>query len=54
MKKISLIFECVGFTIMMIGGASMDNPSIILPLIMTFGGLGILSIGWWIDEEYAS
>ena len=37
-------FIAIGFVLTMIGGASMDSDSLILPLIMVAIGLIILSI----------
>ena len=41
----------VGFILMMLGGAAMDNPTLI-PMLMAFGGLGICYVGYVIEQEY--
>lgn len=53
LKITAKIMEGVGFMSMMLGGAGMDNDSILLPLIMAFGGIGIMVAGCQIDEIIA-
>ena len=53
LKITAKIMEGVGFMSMMLGGSGMDNDSILLPLIMAFGGIGIMAAGCQIDEIIA-
>lgn len=53
MKLISKALEAIGMTSMLVGGCSMDSPSIIIPMIMAFVGVGVMLTGMYLDEAYA-
>ena len=52
MKILTKILISIGFILIMVGGAGMDNPSILIPVIMAFGGLGIMAAGFGIQEIF--
>ena len=52
MKIITKIMQGAGITLVLIGGAGMDNASIMIPVIMAFSGLGILAAGWGIENAF--
>ena len=49
MKAFSKVMETLGITLLFLGIASMDNPTMI-GAVMLFGGLGILFGGASIEE----
>lgn len=52
MRIFSRVLEGIGFVMLMLGGAGMDNASLILPVIIVFSGIGVMTAGWRLDEEY--
>ena len=54
MKVLSKVLEGIGFASLMVGGAAMDSVSMVFPITLAMVGLGILFLGWHIDEEYVS
>lgn len=52
MKIVFRIMEYIGVAGVMVGGCAMDSPSIIVPLLIAFGGLAIAFIGWRGENEY--
>ena len=53
MKVLSKALMSIGFASMMMGGAGMDDPSVI-PFVLLFAGMGILFTGYYLDAEYVS
>lgn len=43
----------IGFCVMLLGMASMDSESLIVPYCMTFFGVGMLAFGGYVDSWYA-
>lgn len=43
--KLSTIIEGLGFVLLMVGMSAMDSPSMAIPLVMTFGGIGLMYAG---------
>lgn len=52
MKRLAKAFQYIGVTAFFFGGAAMDSPSLVAPIIMIFAGLGITYIGMKIEEDY--
>ena len=52
MKILTKILISIGFILVMVGGAGMDSPSILLPVIMAFGGLGIMAAGRGLEDAF--
>ena len=52
MKVISKALEAIGFVLVMLGGSAMDNPSLIVPIILVLGGMGIMTAGMEVENEY--
>lgn len=52
MKIVFRIMEYIGVAGFMVGGCAMDSPSIVVPLMLAFGGLAVAYIGWRLENEY--
>ena len=46
-------FMVIGFSTMLLGMGSMDSESIIVPLCMTFLGIGMMAFSGYVDSWYA-
>ena len=44
------LIEFFGLIVMFTGGAAMDSPTIWVPIVMAFGGLGIFIGGCYLDD----
>lgn len=45
MSKTATMIEGLGFVLLMVGMSAMDSPSMAIPLVMTFGGIGLMYAG---------
>lgn len=52
MKKFAKVMMAIGTVAFLVGASGMDSPSIFAPLMMVFGGIGLIYAGNKIDEEY--
>jgi len=52
MKILIRSFMSIGFLIMLVGAGAMDSESVIVPLLMTFLGVGMVAFGGYIDSYY--
>ena len=53
MKWFIRAFMAIGFSVMLIGMGAMDSESVIVPLCMTFLGIGMMAFGGYVDDWYA-
>lgn len=52
MKGLFKAMQAIGITLVLVGGAGMDSASIVVPVIMAFGGLGIMAAGRGLEDAY--
>lgn len=52
MRKLAKVAEAIGITMLFIGGAAMDSPSIVAPVVIAFSGLVIAFAGISIEGRY--
>lgn len=52
MKVLTKSMEAIGFVLILIGGAGMDNTSIIVPVFMAVGGLALFAAGGRIEDAF--
>lgn len=52
MRILAKVSEAIGITMLFVGGAAMDSPSLIAPVVMAFTGIAIAFAGVAIEERY--
>lgn len=51
MKRVLSVLEGIGFILMMIGMGSMDSASVVIPMVLTFGGIGMMCAGSRLEDQ---